>query len=409
MPAYAFDALDLQGRLRKGLVEADTARAVRNLLRSQSLVPIEVKAVAGQGEPRAGGPGRAVRHAGRALSAGQLAVWTRPLADMAGAGLPLEQALGALAEDVDSERQRALFSALRAEVHGGASFARALALRPREFSAVYRAVVEAGEQSGRLAPVLDRLAADLAESQNLKAKVLAAVLYPAIVTLVALAIVVFLVSYVVPQVAQVYAGGKHALPVLTVVMMKISDVVRGHGLLLLLGLLLAGVALRGALRVEAIRERFDAWWLRLPVIGRLAGSFNAARFASTLAMLAAAGVPILTALQAAADTLGNRAMRADAHGALVQVREGAALAAALAGRRGFPKVVGRFARLGEQTGELPLMLRRAAALLSDEVQRRALQLATLLEPLLIVGMGLVVMLIVLAVLMPIIELNQWAG
>ncbi|HEY1393516.1 MAG TPA: type II secretion system F family protein, partial [Methylibium sp.] len=166
-------------------------------------------------------------------------------------------------------------------------------------------------------------------------------------------------------------------------------------------------ALIYARRNEAFRERFDAMWLTLPLIGRLARGYNAARFGGTLAMLAGAGVPILKALQAAAETLGNRAMRADAMEALVQVREGAPLASALAAKKRFPGLLPMFARLGEQTGELPLMLQRAAKQLSAEVQRRAMALATILEPLLIVGMGVIVMLIVLAVLLPIIQLNDW--
>jgi general secretion pathway protein F len=162
-----------------------------------------------------------------------------------------------------------------------------------------------------------------------------------------------------------------------------------------------------ALRTEELREKFDATLLTLPVIGRLARDYNAARFASTLAMLAGAGVPILKALQAAAETLANRAMRVDALDALLLVREGAPLASALAQKKRFPGLVSMFARLGEQTGQLPVMLQRAARQLSTEVQRRAMALATILEPLLIVAMGLVVMLIVLAVLLPIIQLNQW--
>jgi len=236
---------------------------------------------------------------------------------------------------------------------------------------------------------------------------MAATLYPAIVTVAAIAIVLLLMTYVVPQVANVFAGTKRALPLLTVAMLGLSAFVRSWGLVLLV-LLAAGFGLlRLSLRNPGFRERFDAGWLTLPLVGRLARGYNAARFAGTLAMLAGAGVPILKALQAAAETLGNRAMRADALDALVLVREGAPLASALAQKKRFPGLLGMFARLGEQTGQLPSMLQRAAIQLSAEVQRRAMQLATLLEPLLIVGMGLVVMLIVLAVLLPIIQLNQW--
>jgi general secretion pathway protein F len=227
------------------------------------------------------------------------------------------------------------------------------------------------------------------------------------VSLVAVVIVVFLVTYVVPQVASVFAGSKRALPFLTSAMLAISAFLRGYGWLLLIAIAGGVFALLTARRNDAFRERFDAMWLTLPLVGRLSRGYNAARFAGTLAMLAAAGVPILKALQTAAETLSNRAMRADATDALVQVREGAPLASAIAAKKRFPGLLSMFARLGEQTGQLPVMLQRAATQLGAEVQRRAMALATILEPLLIVAMGLVVMLIVLAVLMPIIQLNTW--
>ena len=255
--------------------------------------------------------------------------------------------------------------------------------------------------------MLERLADDLEERQALNAKLMAATLYPAIVTVAAIAIVLLLMTYVVPQVAAVFAGTKRALPFLTVAMLALSAFLRTWGLPLLGVLAAAFVLLRYSLRNDAFRERFDAGWLGLPLLGRLSRQYNAARFAGTLAMLAGAGVPILKALQAAAETLGNRSMRIDALDMLVLVREGAPLASALAQKKRFPGLLAMFARMGEQTGQLPQMLQRAANQLSTEVQRRALQLATLLEPLLIVGMGLVVMLIVLAVLLPIIQLNQW--
>jgi general secretion pathway protein F len=404
MPAYAFEALDGQGATQKGVIEADTARAARGLLRSRALVPLDVRAVASGGTAGAASS-LAFRRA--VFSATGLAIWTRQIAGLVSSGLTLERALTALADEAENVHQHHLIAALRAEVNAGSSFAKALARFPREFSDIYIAVVGAGEQSGHLGLVLERLADDLEERQALNAKLMAATLYPAIVTVAAIAIVLLLMTYVVPQVANVFAGTKRALPLLTVMMLALSNFVRSWGLLML-GVLAAGfAALRVALRNPEFRERFDAGWLRLPLVGRLARGYNAARFAATLAMLAGAGVPILKALQAAAETLGNRAMRADAMDALVLVREGAPLASALAQKKRFPGLLSMFARLGEQTGQLPGMLQRAAVQLSAEVQRRALQLATLLEPLLIVGMGLIVMLIVLAVLLPIIQLNQW--
>ena len=402
MPAFRFEAVDAAGKTHSGVLEADTARAVRSQLRTRSLVPLEVRAVDGASQsPTASAFGR------RAFRGTGLTVWTRQLAGLVGAGLPLERALTALTDDAEDPRQRDLVAQLRSEVNAGHSFAHALSTAPREFDDVYRAVVGAGEQGGALGQVLDKLADDLEERQALKSKLIGASLYPAIVSGIALLIVIFLVTYVVPQVASVFTSSRRALPLLTVAMLALSQFARDWGWLVALGVAGGITALLLLRRQEAVRLRMDAAWLRLPLVGRLARGYNAARFAGTLAMLAGAGVPILKALQAAAETLGNRAMRADALDALVQVREGAPLASALAAKKRFPGLLAMFARLGEQTGQLPQMLSRAAAQLSGEVQRRAMALATVLEPLLIVAMGGVVMLIVLAVLLPIIQMNAW--
>ena len=408
MPVYSFEALTADGQTRKGVIDADSARAARGMLRSQAMVPLRVETVGAGSDfgPGKGSPGLTHRMQRRVFNATGLSIWTRQIAGLVSSGLPLERALTSLSDEAEGDAERHLVATLRAEVNGGSTFAKALAQHPHEFSSIFIAVIGAGEQSGNLGLVLERLADDLEEQQALKAKLIGAALYPAIVTLVAIVIVLFLVTYVVPQVAQVFAGSKRALPLLTVIMISTSDFVRSYGWLMLTAAVGAGVGLRLALANTIFRERFDAAWLNLPILGKLARSYNTARFASTLAMLAAAGVPILKALQAAAETLSNRAMRTDALDALVLVREGAPLASALAQKKRFPGLLAMFARLGEQTGQLPTMLQRAAKQLSTEVQRRAMQLATLLEPLLIVAMGVVVMLIVLAVLMPIIQLNQ---
>jgi general secretion pathway protein F len=402
MPAYRFEAIDASGKSTSGLLDADNAKAARSQLRAQALVPLNVTPVSS-----GGGAMTTKRFTRRVFGSTALAVWTRQLAGLVGSGLPLERALTALADEAEDPRQRELVAHLRSEVNAGSPFARALAGAPREFDDVYRAVVAAGEQSGALGAVLERLADDLEERQALRSKLIGATLYPAIVSLIAIVIVVFLVTYVVPQVASVFTSSKRALPMLTTAMLGISAFVRSWGWLIVLLLAAGAAGLAAALRGEAFRERFDAGWLTLPLVGRLARGYNAARFSGTLAMLAGAGVPILKALQAAAETLNNRAMRSDAMDALVQVREGAPLASALAGKKRFPGLLSMFARLGEQTGQLPQMLARAANQLGGEVQRRALAVATILEPLLIVAMGVVVMLIVLAVLLPIIQLNTW--
>ena len=412
MPAYTFEALTADGETRKGVMQADSARAARGLLRAQALVPVHVEAV-GSGaasQSQAGGATPGLLGISiftkRAFNNTALAIWTRQIAGLVSSGLPLERALTSLSDEAQDEAQRNLVATLRAEVNGGATFAKALAQHPREFSGIFVAVIGAGEQSGNLGLVLERLADDLEEQQALKAKLIGAALYPAIVTLVAIVIVMFLLGYVVPQVANVFAGSKRALPVLTVIMLALGNFVRNYGWLMLMAVVTVTVLFRLSLKNTGFRERFDAFWLTLPVLGRLSAGYNAARFASTLAMLAAAGVPILKALQAAAETLSNRAMQLDAMQIVVLVREGAPLASALSQKKRFPGLLSMFARLGEQTGQLPVMLGRAAKQLSLEVQRRSMQLATIAEPLLIVAMGLVVMLIVLAVLMPIIQLNQ---
>ena len=403
MPAYKFEALDAGGKSTSGLLDAENAKAARSQLRAQSLVPLAVSLVASAGTQAEGG----LRFTRRVFNTTALTVWTRQLAGLVGAGLPLERALTALSEEAEDPRQRELVAHLKSEVNSGTSFARALGSAPREFNEVYRGVVAAGEQSGALGKVLERLADDLEERQELRSKLIGATLYPAIVSLIAVVIVIFLVTYVVPQVASVFTSSKRSLPALTTAMLGISAFLRNWGWALLLAFAAGFGLLMMMLRNEIFRQSFDAGWLELPLIGKLARGYNAARFAGTLAMLAGAGVPILKALQAASETLSNRAMRADAMDALVQVREGAPLASALAGKKRFPGLLAMFSRLGEQTGQLPLMLERAARQLGTEVQRRAMQMATILEPLLIVAMGAVVMLIVLAVLLPIIQLNTW--
>ena len=406
MPAFRFEALDAAGKTINGLVDADNPKAARAQLRGNGLVPIKVEGVAPGAQSEGQGLNKQL-FVSRVFNASALAIWTRQLSGLVVAGLPLERALTALAEEAEDPRQRELISHLRAEVNAGSPFARALSGSPREFDEVYRGVVAAGEQSGQLGGVLDKLANDLEEQQLLKSKLIGATLYPAIVSVFAVVIVVALLVFVVPQVAQVFTSSKRALPMLTQFMLGLSAFMRQWGWLMLILLVGGGTGLGFGLRNEEFRLKFDSAWLELPIIGRLSRGYNAARFAGTLAMLAGSGVPILKALQAAAETLSNRAMRADAMEALVQVREGAPLASALAAKKRFPGLLSMFARLGEQTGQLPLMLQRAAQQLAAEVQRRALAIATVLEPLLIVVMGLVVMLIVMSVMMPIMQMNTW--
>jgi general secretion pathway protein F len=401
MPAYRFVALDATAAEQRGVLEADSARGARSLLRSRGLIPLQVDAIAA--ESAAAGTRRFAR---RRMNSQELALLTRQLSGLLVSGLPLERALGALAEDADRAEVGDLLQAVKSEVGGGHSLSAALSRHPREFSDVYRALVSAGEDSGDLGAVLGSLADYLESSQQLRSKLLQAVAYPVIVVLVAIAVVTLLLTYVVPQVVGVFQGAHQKLPLLTVMLIALSAFLRHWGWLLALGLAGAAVVLRQALRVPGPRAAVHAAVLRVPQLGRLVRGLNTARFASTLAILSGAGVPILRALQAAIDTVSNSVLKADAQEALALVREGSSLASALGLHRRYPPVLITFIRLGEQTGTLPEMLQRAAAQHAQEVQRRAFTLVTILEPLLILGMGLMVMTIVLAVMLPIIQMNN---
>ena len=404
MPAYTYEAISAEGRSRQGVIDAESERAARSLLRQQALIPVKLQAVS---VSKTAIKGDIVLWQARVFSRTDMVVWTRQLASLVAAGLPLERTLSALSEEADTPAKRDLLAQVRSEVNAGAPLAQALAMHPREFDALYVAVIGSGEQSGRLSQVLLQLAEDLEAAHQMRAKLLAASLYPAIVSGVALLIVVFLLAYVVPQVAQVFTSTQRSLPWLTVVMLALSSWVQALWLWMLVAGVMGFLLLKLALRQAEFREQFDAAWLRLPLLGRLSLGYNAARFAGTLALLVGAGVPMLKALQTAAQTLSNTALRANAMQAIELVREGAPLASALSQNKRLPGLLSMFARLGEQTGQLPQMLQHAAKHLSEEVQRRAMQLATILEPLLIVTMGAVVMLIVLAVMLPIIQLNQF--
>ena len=399
MPSFRFEAADASGRIEKGLVEADSAPAARAALRARGLVPLGVDALATGGQKKS-----ALRR--RRFSEAELALATRQLSSLLAAGLPVAQALGAAIEQAENRAVREVLAAVRSDVFAGHRLAEALAQFPREFPDVYRASVAAGEDSGELSGVMDRLATYLEERLALRSKVLAAFLYPAVVTGVAFAIVIFLMTYVVPQVVEVFANSRQALPWPTRVLLAISWFTRVGGIWLVAALVGAFFAVRAWLKLPGRRLMVDRWLLGLPLFGRILRGVDTARFASTLAILTGAGVPLLRALDAARATLANMVLATAVSEVIEAVREGQSLAAALGRSKVFPPVLVHLAASGESTGKLDTMLERAAANLSVEAERRALALSTLLEPLLILAMGAVVLGIVLAVLMPIIEINQ---
>ena len=400
MPAFRYEAVDAAGGARKGVLNADNARAARAELRTQGLLPLSVDAIAAQA-----GTG-ARRGFGERLSSTELALFTRQLASLLEAGLPLEQAFSALLEQAERPYMRDLIASIRSEVIGGAAFSDALAGHPRDFAEIYRALVASGEQIGHLARVLSRLADYIERRNGLVQKVRLAFTYPAIVTVVAFSIVIFLLTYVVPQIVSVFANTKQKLPLLTIIMLAVSDFVRHYGLYVLLLLIAAWFGWRRALQNPVLKRRWHTWLLTAPLYGKFERSLNTARFASTLAITTGSGVPILRALQTSRDTLSNVAMQELVAEASDNVREGVSLARALSAQKHFPPMLIHMIRAGEITGELPAMLERAASAQEQDLERRTLTIAGLLEPALILAMGVVVLLIVLAVLMPIIEINQ---
>ncbi|WP_186011195.1 type II secretion system inner membrane protein GspF [Burkholderia gladioli] len=402
MPAFRFEAIDSGGRPQKGVIEADSARAARGQLRGQGLTPLVVEPAAS----RSRGQRKQRLSIGRKLSQREQAILTRQLASLLTAGLPLGESLAVLTEQAERDYIRELMAAIRAEVLGGHSLASALAEHPRDFPEIYRALVSAGEHTGKLGIVLSRLADYIEQRNALKQKIVLAFTYPGIVTLIAFGIVTFLLSYVVPQVVNVFASTKQQLPFLTVVMMALSDFVRHWWWAMLIGVVVLAWIVKTTLSRAGPRLAFDRWLLGAPLAGKLVRGYNTVRFASTLAILTAAGVPILRALQAAGETLSNRAMSGNIDDAIVRVREGTSLSRALNHVKTFPPVLVHLIRSGEATGDVTTMLDRAAEGEARELERRTMFMTSLLEPLLILAMGGIVLVIVLAVMLPIIELNN---
>lgn len=398
MNRYRYEAADAQGRLAEGVLEADSAQAVMAQLRGMGLTALlveEQKAVSQAGglfSPR--------------LTDADLAWATRQLASLLAAGLPLEGALSATLEQAERKHIAQVLGTVRSDVRSGMRLADALAARPRDFPEIYRALVAAGEESGDLALVMERLADYIEDRNTLRGKILTAFIYPGVVGLVSIGIVIFLLSYVVPQVVSAFTQARQDLPGLTLVMLEASDFVRAWGGVCFVVLMAALWGWRLYLRGAAARLAWHSLVLRLPLFGRFVLGLNTARFASTLAILGSAGVPLLRALEAARQTLGNDRLDQCVNEATARVREGAGLASALAVEKVFPPLLIHLIASGEKTGNLPPMLDRAADSLAKDIERRAMGMTALLEPLMIVVMGAVVLLIVMAVLMPIIEINQ---
>lgn len=403
MAAFRYEALDGTGSVSHGVIEADGLRQARARLRESGLVAVAVQAVSQ--ETLDSGEGRRWRWRS-GISPAQLSLLTRQLATLLEAGLTVEQAFSALIEQSENEAVRQVLAGVRAELLAGHTLAQAMGRYGRVFPDIYRALVKGGEASGELSHVMLRLADYTESRQALRQKVGLAFVYPAIVTLVALVVVTGLLVYVVPQVVSVFQQSHQSLPLLTRLLIGLSSFLQASWFYLLGVLAAAGFAVHVLLRREEIRYRWHGRLLRLPVIGRLVRGINTARMASTLAILSGSGVPLLVSLQAAAGVVGNLPMRRALEEASRKVREGAGLSRALAVSGLFPPILIHLIASGEASGRLDAMLERAAVQQEQEVGSYTSVLTSLLEPVLILVMGGVVLTIVLAILMPIIEMNQ---
>lgn len=401
MAVFRYEALNAQGKTVKGSMEADSARSARSQMRMQGMTPIEVQEVGS-----AKMTGKKAGRFDRELSTREVVLLTRQLASLLQARLALAQALAALVEQAEKPLIRERINSIRSEVVSGTPLSQALAQYPKAFTEMYVATVAAGENTGDLGGVLSKLADALEARQALGQKVSAAFIYPAIVTLVALLVVVGLLTYVVPQVVSVFENTNQQLPTLTIVMIALSDTLRDWGWLMVIVIVLAAALFKNALGNKAFKLRFDEIVLTLPLVGPFIRSVNTARLASTLSILVGSGVPILKALAAANRTLGNTALQLAMQEVQERVKEGSALSKAMGKSGLFPPVLTHLVASGEATGQLAAMLERASESQRTEVERKAMWLTSLMEPVLILVMGLVVLLIVLAVMMPIIEVNQ---
>jgi general secretion pathway protein F len=401
MSGFEYSALDAGGREKHGVIEADTERHARTLLRERGLAPLAVESI----REAAGRAGFRERFTRPGLSRSELAMITRQFATLERAGLTIEECLNVLIEQSESAGARRLLAAVRARVLEGQSLSRGLAAFPSAFPDIYRAMIEAGEQSGKLGEVLERLADFTENRESLRNTMLTAFIYPALVTIVALLVVGGLLVYVVPQVTRVFTNLGQTLPLATRVLIAMSDFARSSGLVTIIALVAAVVVFRLLLRDEARRARWHRLLLRLPLVGRLIRGVNAARFADTLGILTTAGVPLLSSLQSAAAVVTNLPMKGAVEEALRRVREGAALAPSLGAARLFPPLVIHLIASGEATGRLDTMLSRAAEAQSRELENWVRRLTALLEPVLILLMGAIVLFVVVAILLPIFEMN----
>ena len=401
MGAFEYVALDSAGKEKKGVLEGDTARQVRQLLRERALVPLEVSEVAEKESARQLSVGLR-----RGFSATELALVTRQLATLVNSGMPLEETLQAVAQQTEKPRTQSILLGVRARVMEGHTLTDGLEEFPQAFPEIYRATVSAGEQSGHLDAVLERLADYTETRQALRQRITNALVYPIVLVLMSLGIIAFMLSYVVPQVVGVFETTGAELPILTRLLIGISDFLRDWWWLLIAGIAAIAFGVWRLLKIEGPRRRYHRLLLRLPLIGRITRGVNTARFTRTLSILAGSGVPVLEALKISAEVIMNVPMREAVQEASLRVREGGAISRSLAASRLFPPMTIHLISSGESSGQLEQMLGRAADNQEREMDGLITTMMGIMEPLLIVFMGGVVLTIVLAILLPIFQINN---
>ncbi len=401
MGAFEYTAVDSRGKEKKGVIEGDTAKRVRQQLRERDLLPLAVTEIAEKEATRQ--QSFTVR---RTLGAADLALITRQIATLVHSSMPIEEALTAVGEQSENPRIKSIIMGVRAKVMEGHTLADGLGDFPKAFPTLYRATVAAGEQSGHLDAVLERLADYTESRQELRQKVMNAMIYPIVLTVLALGIVSLMLVYVVPKVVGVFANTGQELPTLTIALIGLSDFLRDYGLLLAAGLGIVAWIINRLLKNPGPRRKRDLLLLRLPVVGRIVRGFNTARFTRTLSILTGSGVPVLESLKIASEVITNLPMQEGVQEAAERIREGAPIGKSLGESGHFPPLVIHLISSGEASGELDAMLGRAAQNQEREIDGLIAALLGILEPALIVGMGVVVLTIVLAILLPIFELNQ---
>lgn len=404
MGAFEFVALDKAGKESRGLLEGDTPKHVRQLLRERDLLPVKVTEVARRDSRQK--TGITLR---RGLSASELALVTRQLATLSQAGLPLEEALLAVSQQNENPRAQSILLGVRARVMEGHALADGLRDFPHAFPDLYQATVAAGEQSGHLDAVLERLAEFTESRQALQQQVRNALIYPVALVVTAVGIIGFMLAYVVPKVVSIFENYNRQLPVLTRMMLWTSDFLRDYWVILLVIVIATVFGVRHLLKKEGPKRRFHRLLLHLPIISRLTRGINTARFTQTLSILAGSGVPILEGLKIAAQVIVNVPMREAVEEASLRVREGAMISKSLETSKLFPPMTTHLIASGEASGRLEDMLRRAAINQEREVDGLIAAMLGVMQPLLVIVMAGVVLLVVLAILLPIFELNTLIG